>query len=151
MAPSSVTLNTGVPSSLTVTVATKANALVFPTRTRRTSPRTPAPQAIYTLAIIAAFCILFLILYREAPGQPLARGSNLHYRKTVYAASILALFIPLILAVNGCGGASSTPAPQGSTLVTPTGTYTLVITPSAMNAAGKPRQLAPIQLTLVVN
>ena len=33
--------------------------------------------------------------------------------------------IPLIFIVDGCGGASSTPAPQGSTLVTPTGSYTL--------------------------
>jgi hypothetical protein len=40
---------------------------------------------------------------------------------------------------------------QSSTLITPSGTYTLVLTPSAMTAAGKPLQLAPIQLTLVVN
>jgi hypothetical protein len=96
--------------------------------------------------------ILSLVLYREAVDRPLSRGSNLHHPKIAYAATVLALFIPLILAVNGCGGgASSTPAPQGSTLVTPSGTYTLVLTPSPMNASGKPLQLAPIQLTLIVN
>jgi hypothetical protein len=81
-----------------------------------------------------------------------AQRKSLPHRKTIYAATILAFFIPLIFAVNGCGGgASSTPAPQSSTLVTPSGTYTLVLTPSVNNAAGKPLQLAPIQLTLVVN
>lgn len=152
MAPSSVTLNTGVPASLTVSVATKTNGIALPIYAKRTSPRAPAPQAIYTLAIIAAFCILFLILYRDPAGQPLSPGSNLYQRKTVYAMGIALAFVPLMFAVNGCGGAaSSTPAPQGSTLVTPSGTYTLVLTPSAMNASGKPLQLAPIQLTLAVN
>jgi hypothetical protein len=47
--------------------------------------------------------------------------------------------------------ASSTPAPQGSALVAPSGTHTLVLTPSAMNASSKSLQFAPIQLTLVVN
>lgn len=116
------------------------------------SPRTPAPETITARVSLVASCLLFLVLYREAAGRQLSHASNLHHRKTVYAASVLALFIPLIFAVNGCGGgASSNPAPQGSTLVTPAGTYTLVITPSASNAAGNPLQLAPFQLTLVVN
>lgn len=152
MAPSSVVLNTGVPSSLTVTVPTKTSALVFPMRTRRTSPRTPAPEIIPALVVVAALCIWFLVLYREPAGRLFSRGSNLHHRKIIYAVSALALFIPLILAANGCGGGTSnTSASQSSTLVTPAGTYTLVITPSANNSAGKPLQLAPIQLTLVVN
>ena len=65
---------------------------------------------------------------------------------------IVLVLIPLVLVVNGCGGgASSIPSPQGSTLITPNGTYTLVLTPSALNASGKPLQLTPIQLTLIVN
>jgi hypothetical protein len=94
---------------------------------------------------------VFLVRYREAAGRPLLPGSNLHRPKTVYAMSTVLVFIPLIIVINGCGGASSTPAPQQSTLVTPSGTYTVVLTPSANNAAGKPLQLASIQLTLVVN
>jgi hypothetical protein len=40
-------------------------------------------------------------------------------------ASMVLVFIPMLFAVNGCGGgASSTPAPQSSALVTPSGTYT---------------------------
>ncbi|MEQ1352809.1 MAG: choice-of-anchor D domain-containing protein [Candidatus Acidiferrum sp.] len=152
MAPSSVVLNTGVPSSLTVAVPTKTNAIALPTNTRRTSPRTPASEIIPGLVCILAFFIWFLVLYRDAAGRPRSRGPNLHQRKAVYAMSVVLVFLPLMFVVNGCGGgASSTPAPQSSSLVTPSGTYSLVLTPSAMNAAGKPLQLAPIQFTLVVN
>src|SRR5450432_4725013 len=92
-------LNTGVPSSLTVTVPTKTNALVFPTRTRRTWPQspTPAPEIISALASVVALTILLLVFYRAA-GRPLSPGANLHYQKIIYALSILALFIPPIFA-----------------------------------------------------
>ena len=43
------------------------------------------------------------------------------------------------------------PAAQKSSIVTPSGTSTLVITPTATNASGKALQLPLIQLTLVVN
>jgi hypothetical protein len=49
------------------------------------------------------------------------------------------------------GNAQATPAAQKSPIVTPSGTSTLVITPTAGNAAGKPLQMPPIQVTLVVN
>jgi hypothetical protein len=71
--------------------------------------------------------------------------------KIAYAVAVL-LFIPLIFATNGCGGAAANaPATQKSSIVTPSGTSTLVITPTATNASGKALQLPLIQLTLVVN
>lgn len=49
------------------------------------------------------------------------------------------------------GNTHATPAAQKSSIVTPSGTSTLVHTPTAGNAAGKPLQMPPIQVTLVVN
>jgi hypothetical protein len=64
----------------------------------------------------------------------------------------LLIFVPLLIAADGCGGASTnTPAAQKSSIVTPSGTSTLVITPTATNASGKALQMPLIQLTLVVN
>jgi hypothetical protein len=64
----------------------------------------------------------------------------------------LLIFVPLILAADGCGGGSTiAPTAQKTSVVTPSGTSTLVITPTATNASGKALQLPLIQLTLVVN
>ena len=64
----------------------------------------------------------------------------------------LLIFVPLLFAVDGCGGASTnTQAAQNSSIVTPSGTCTLVITPAATNASDKALQMPLIQLTLVVN
>jgi hypothetical protein len=53
------------------------------------------------------------------------------------------------LSMGGCGGGSAavlTPPP----IITPTGTSTIVITPTAMSSSGQPLQLQLIQLTLTV-
>ena len=64
----------------------------------------------------------------------------------------LLIFVPLIFAVDGCGGGSTiAPTAQKTSVVTPSGTSTLVITPTATNASGKALQMPLIQLTLVVN
>jgi len=65
----------------------------------------------------------------------------------------LLLFVPAILALQGCGGgsANSAPVPQGNVIVTPRGTSLLTLTPSATGPSGKVLQLPPIQLTLIVN
>jgi len=56
------------------------------------------------------------------------------------------------VSLGGCSGGSSaalvTPPPP---VITPAGTSTIVITPTAMSATGQPLQLQPIQLTLTVN
>ncbi len=162
-APSAVTLNTGVPSTLTVMVPTSASAVFFRAPGTRRPPRNPAPAlppTAFALMLAALCCFLLLCWNRGVTGWPAVKGSNpsqynTQYNsqcKAIYSIAALALFIPLVLAMNGCGGgASSVPTPHGTSLVTPSGTYTLVLTPSANNAAGKPLQLSPIQLTLIVN
>jgi len=64
----------------------------------------------------------------------------------------LVIFVPLLFAADRCGGAgANAPAAQKSSIVTPSGPSTLVITPTATDALGKALQMPPIQLTLIVN
>jgi hypothetical protein len=98
---------------------------------------------------------LVLRFYREWSGLLPAVGPqaapHASPRKIVYAMVALAILVPFLFSADGCGGAASTPAAQKSSIVTPSGTSTLVITPTATNASGKALQLPLIQLTLVVN
>jgi phosphatidylglycerophosphate synthase len=109
----------------------------------------------FTLALGALCFILVLRFYRELSGLIPAIGqqaaSRASRRKIVYAMVALAILVPILFLTNGCGGATTTPAAQKSSIVTPSGTSTLVITPTATNASGKGLQLPLIQLTLTVN
>ena len=106
----------------------------------------------FAAALYALFFILILRFYREWGGSTYTNGFNAPRWKIAYAVAVLMLFIPLIFAANGCGGAAANaPAAQKSSIVTPSGTSTLVITPTTTNASGKALQLPLIQLTLTVN
>ena len=155
-APASVVLNTGVPATFTVTVLTSGNAILAPKITSRRSPHTPTLPGAFTFALGTLLFIL-LRLYRGGDGSTPAVGSHVidsHASrwKIIYAMTALIIFVPLIFAASGCGGAPAvTPTAQKSSIVTPSGTSTLVLTPTATNASGKPLQMPPIQLTLMVN
>jgi len=80
------------------------------------------------------------------------------YNQSDYAPPILpknfalpGIFVALatVIFFAGCGGGASSP-PQAQ-IVTPQGTSTITVMPSAKNAAGQLLQLSPIQLTLTVN
>jgi hypothetical protein len=150
-APSTVVLNTGAPAAFTVTVATSGSAIVAPKFTSRRLPQPPTAPGVFTVALSMLFLILVLLLYREWSGLPGSPPTASRWRIT-YAVAALLIFVPLLFAVDGCEGASTnTQAAQNSSIVTPSGTSTLVITPAATNASGKALQMPLIQLTLVVN
>jgi hypothetical protein len=151
-APASVVLNIGAPAAFTVTVLTSGNAMAAPKITSRRSPPTPVLPSAFAAALNVLFFIFVLRFYREWGGSTYANGLNVSRWKIAYAVGALMLFIPLIFAANGCGGAAANaPAAQKSSIVTPSGTSTLVITPTTTNASGKALQLPLIQLTLTVN
>lgn len=104
------------------------------------------------ITFAAIFCILILVLSGRAGVQLNRLVSNpAHYQVALVLAALL-LFVPIISAIQGYGGgASSAPLSQGNQLVTPSGTSTLILTPSANSNSSKALQLSPIQLTLVVN
>jgi hypothetical protein len=155
-APPSVVLNVGAPAAFTVTVVTSGAAIVAPEITSRRSPRTPVqpgvtPSAV-GLALGKLLFILFLRSNREWGGSAPAIGAHASHWGIAYAMVALMILLPLLFVADGCGG-GSTPAPtaQKSSVVTLSGTSTLVITPTATNASGKALQIPLIQLTLTVN
>jgi hypothetical protein len=150
-APASVVLNTGAPAAFTVTVVTSGNAMGAPNIASRRSPPTTVSPGAFAAALNVLFFILVLRFHREWAGSTYANGLNVSRWKIAYAVAVLMLF-PLIFAANGCrGAAANAPAAQKSSIVTPSGTSTLVITPTATNASSKALQLPLILLTLTVN
>lgn len=144
--PPTVTLNIAAPASLTVTVPTSSGAVVAPDTTPRQWPQTPAPQYFVLIIFVCVFCAFFASRKHAAQDQVDAIHSHRMRWRAIYALA------PIIFSAAGCGGsASSTPAPHSSSVVTPRGTSTLVLTPTALNTSGKSLQLPPIQLTLTVN
>jgi hypothetical protein len=115
-------------------------------------PHTPTSPGALAVALGTLLFVLVLRLYRECGASIPALGSHASLWKMVYAMVALLIFVPLILAADGCGGGSTiAPTAQKTSVVTPSGTSTLVITPTATNASGKALQMPLIQLTLVVN
>jgi hypothetical protein len=104
------------------------------------------------IRVTAPSNLLVCAIALQARPHGLANCSLNSFSRIAYAMAALMLFLPLLFAADGCGG-GSTPAPtaQKSSVVTPSGTSTLVITPTATNASGKALQMPLIQLTLTVN
>jgi hypothetical protein len=141
----SLTIANGNPMPFTVTVTTSgpAHAQVFPL-SLRFAPTRRFPTLLFVL-LFASF-LGVLIAGRAFPG-------TLVRKRGVLAGAFVAVIFFALCTASGCGGGSTlqsttTPAPAGP--VTPQGTSTLTVTPSANSVSGTPLQLAPIQLTLTV-
>jgi hypothetical protein len=140
-----VTLMSGAPANFTVTVTTSGSAGVVPTarRTIRSRPSDYSTAAVLLLMLLAFW---FYLRQRERAEVSLA---GLGWKRALALAC-------LALVVNGCGGGGGSgnsvqqqqPPPP---VTTPSGTYTITATPSAMPAGStKGFPLSPITLTLVV-
>jgi hypothetical protein len=107
-----------------------------------------APRAAPGLTV--AVILLFLLALSTKRGA-IPRAKRLS-SAGAFAAAILLSMSCAIWACAGCGGGSAAvTAPSQTQLVTPQGTSTILVTPAAMSAGGKPLQLQPIQLTPIVN
>jgi hypothetical protein len=143
-APASVTLNIGTPVTMNVTVSTSGKSLGGPPIGWRRPPRLPVFDVMVGWGVLfLAMAIGLAVAARESARRILSLR--------VAVVSVLVL-LPMIGAMEGCGGgAVSTPPPQGSSVTTPSGTSTIVLTPTGTSLSGKPLQFSPISLTLVVN
>lgn len=140
-APASVPLANGMPAPFTVTVSTSGGAILPPA----IRVRFKAFAGFHWLPLLAlATVLLVMIAYRQA-------FERATYRKRMVLSTILIVMAAFAgLNMAGCGGESAAvlaPPP----IITPAGTSTIVITPTAMSSTGQPLQLQPIQLTLKVN
>jgi hypothetical protein len=147
-----VILNVGAPAAFTVTVVTSGSAIAAPKIISRRSLHTPASPGALIVALSTPLFIVVLRLYREWDASTCDIGPHASPLKIAYVMVAMLILIPLLFTADGCGGGSTTtPAAQKTSIVTPSDTSTLVITPTTTNATGKPLQVPPIQLTLVVN
>jgi len=126
ISPASVNVTSAMPATISVGVSTTGSA---------SAPiliRIPQLANWRFYAVLTAWLLLF-------PIARMNRGKDFARLLPVYASVCLAA---IFLIASGCGGGSSTPAP----LITPKGTYTIVVTGTANNL---PPQT--ISLTLNVN
>ena len=140
----SVTVTNGAPVTFTVTVTTSGSAGVVPTA-RRTIRSWPADYMV--AAMLLMMLLAFWFYPRQGEWREVSAGA-IDWQRVVALAC-------LALLMNGCGGRSSAssvqPPPPPPPVITPSGTYTLTVTPSATPASStKSFPLSPISLTLVV-
>jgi hypothetical protein len=136
--PSNVAVTNGTAANFTITVTTSGSAAFVPPDLPTPCRPLPGPGLFST---ILAAVLSVLLLGRFHRLQP-----QFQHRSLRAAALALLLFI---LGLGGCGGGSSSAPP--ASVVTPSGTYYLVVTPTA-TPSGSTKQLPlnPIQLTLIV-
>jgi hypothetical protein len=150
-APATVVLNTNAVAMFTVTVPTSGKATIFPNTGTQEWLRVVFLRSTTLVALALILGMFILAIYRGA-ARPVHRDSDGWHWRGVFAMGAPVVLAALLMTLNGCVGSTSpVPMPQGNSLVTPSGTSILVLTPVATNAAGKTLQLSPIQLTLVVN
>ncbi len=149
-APASVVLNTGAPAAFTVTVVTSGAQSSLPKSLRADRPpRLPyRAHSPLHLAFRDLFWYCETILNRaDSPSTPIHHGGSSFMPWWRWRFSFLFYLWRTAAEV----GEPTMPAAQKSSIVTPSGTSTLVLTPTATNASSKALQLPLIQLTLTVN
>lgn len=139
--PASVTVSNGVAASFAVMVTTSGTGAMVPPGM---PPQFAPPLGVGPLLFLVAGFLFLMVIHRN---RNLGRTSLVD---RVSSVGIIA--VALILAVlysASCGTRSSSNAPQ--LIVTPAGTSTIMLMPSAASPSGKSLQLQPIPLTLTVN
>jgi hypothetical protein len=141
-----LTISGGNPMPFTVTVTTSGTSHA-PSNpfTPRSLPPSGYRTTPFLLLLAALLCALFAAsAFRNTPVS----------RRCILSSAFIVLLLFGLFSAAGCGGGSFQSAaitPTPPPVITPQGTSTLTVTPSATNSAGKPLQLSPIQLTLTVN
>jgi 6-phosphogluconolactonase (cycloisomerase 2 family) len=142
VSPSMVPVSNGTAAPFMVLVPTSGAAGTLPFSNPPHMRRLPPPLEWPLL-------ILFLIFFAKFVTDA-KRASILPKRRLAFSGALSLIVVLAVLAFAGCGGGSANIAPAPPAIVTPQGTTTLIVTPSATSSSGQPLQLSPIQLTLTV-
>ena len=140
-----LTVTNGAPANFTVAVTTSGRAGVAP-GAPRSIPSVPRYFPVLATLLLLLLAFWFYPRKRER-GEVCAAAFD--WKRVVALAC-------LSLAVNGCGGGGSSaspvqPPPPPPAIITPSGTYTLAVIPTATPAGStKSFSLSAISLTLVV-
>jgi hypothetical protein len=142
VAPATVIITGGLPAPFTVGVTTSGRA-ALPSPVRILFK----PASGLGLWPLPASLLVILLTFGKVRDAENARFGNRLATSSALAATLMCASFGFA----GCGGSGSAagapPAPQ---IVTPSGTSTITLTPSAMSSTGQALQLQPIQLTLSV-
>lgn len=138
--PASVQITNGnpVPFAVSVTTTGSSSAVLPGIVSRILLPGRLAPPC----AIAGLTALFLLAIYAR-------RGFNVNPRRLALGGAFPCAILLVALGLGGCGGGTSA-ITQPPPVVTPQGTSTITVTPSATSSSGKPLQLQPIQLTLTV-
>ena len=139
--PATVPLANGAAAPFTVTVSTSGGALLPPAIPKRFIP--PGQLLILLLAALALVLLGTLI-----NGEKFAVG--IRAKRLAWSSALAAVFICTVIYAAGCGATGAPVATVPPPIITPGGTTTLTLSPTAMSSTGQPLQLQPIQLTLTV-
>ena len=129
----------GTAASVSVSVTTQKPSL-GPNTDRRPNPP-PSGHLLLLLTMCLALLATLMQLKKSGPFMP---------GRLAYATGLLVLVLAGY-GLSGCAGSGTSVVPPPTTTGTQKGTYTLTLTPTASSMSGKPLQLSPIQLTLIVN
>jgi hypothetical protein len=140
--PSSIALATGTPAPFTVTVTTSGLAALPPSPGPRFLPFTNIP--VLLLSAFVAFLLILLVWSRGVV------SSSCRVRWAFPRAFGALLFAIALSNMGGCGGGNASVAPPPPPVITPSGNFTITVTPSATSSTGQPLQVSAIQLTLTV-
>ena len=140
--PASMPIANATPSPFTVTVSTKGGAMLPFTIFRRTIPRN-----VFPMPLLLTLALLLLARFKNGR-QAAAISRNM---RIVWSGALATTLFCLMIYAAGCGAGTSIVTTTPPPVFTPSGTSTIVVSPTAMSSTGKPLQLPPIQLTLTVN
>jgi hypothetical protein len=146
--PSTLQISSGNPTTFMVSVTTSSGASgnVTLVNVPRSIPLPVLPAA--PALIVAVILLLFLAFGAKRDSDSLSRRRAF---SGAFSVVIFLMTLGAIWAAAGCGGGSAMLTTAPPQIVTPQGQFTIIVTPSATSANGKPLQLQPIQLTLIVN
>jgi hypothetical protein len=139
--PTSVSVSNGPAATFAVVVTTSGSGSMAPPGI---PPQFTPPLGARPLLFLVASFLFLMVIHRN---RNLGRTSLVERFSSV---GIIALALTLaVLCSASCGTGSASITPQ--LVVTPAGTSTIMLMPSATSTSGKPLQLQPIALTLTVN
>jgi hypothetical protein len=137
--PATVTVASNANAAFTVTVSTSGAA-------HGLAPYSNGPGTFGRWPVLCALILLLTAVLARSN-----RAGQVHRIRFVWSGAFAAMVLFAVFGVGGCGGgAASSTGPPPPPVITPAGTYTLTVTPSAMSGTGKALQLQPISLTLTV-
>ena len=145
--PASVSIANGAPTAFTVAVQTSGSASL---------PHSAPVRFIPSAGVRALFLLALVLLLIATRKNRWAINHMFGAGRLAWRVALAAVLFCSMMYVAACGGGgTSSPSasvpPPASGPVTPSGTSTIVVTPTASSLTGQPLQLAPIQLTLTVN